>query len=229
MYKEYPSIYKEAFLLAMEWAYYESEINIAYEQGRVCSIQYDPNLMTYTVWDIGGAWGGDDTSIWFFQVYNKEVRFIDYWEWSGYSMLYILEHIIKPKPYMYAKHIGPHDMNVHEYTTGLTRLQAARQMWYDFELIQSPKWAIDMRIDITRTLFSKFWFDESKCWAGLTKLKKYKRKRDEKNGVFMNTPDHNQTSHVADSIGYGAQYMSETRFSGKEKSGHSTMKMNRKL
>lgn len=55
IFKEYPSIYKEAFQLATEGAYYESEINIAYQQGRVSKVPYDPNILVYTSWDIGGA------------------------------------------------------------------------------------------------------------------------------------------------------------------------------
>jgi hypothetical protein len=72
-------------------------------------------------------------------MYQNEIRLIDFWEGSGYSLLYILEHIIKTKNYLYGKHIGPHDMNAHEYTTGTTRLQTARQLGYDFELVTSPK------------------------------------------------------------------------------------------
>jgi len=61
-------------------------------------------------------------------MYNNEIRFIDHREGSGYSLLHILEHIVKTKNYIYGKHIGPHDMNQHEYTTGVTRLQTARQL-----------------------------------------------------------------------------------------------------
>lgn len=232
MYKEYPSLYREAFLLAMEWAYYESEINLAYTQWRVTKVGYDPNLLVYTAWDIGGAnpsGGGDDTSIWFYQIYGNEVRFIDHREWSGYSLLHILEHIIKQKPYIYGKHIGPHDMNVHEYTTGVTRLQTARQLGYEFELVTSPKWAIANRIETTRQLFSRYRFDEKNCGVGLTKLKKYRRRRDERNGVFQNQPEHNGTSHVADSIGYASQRTSE-QFGGQGRERErSVIKMDRKL
>jgi len=212
MLKEYPSHYKEAFLLATEWAYYESEINTCYQQSRVGKIAYDPNLLVYTSRDIGGAnpnRGGDSTAIRFFQMYNNEIRFIDHREGSGYSLLHILEHIVKTKNYIYGKHIGPHDMNQHEYTTGVTRLQTARQLWYDFELVRSPKGAINNRIEATRQLFSRYYFDEKNCWQGLTKLKKYRRRRDSKNGVFQDAPEHNASSHVADSIGYASQRISE--------------------
>lgn len=209
MYKEYPSIYKEAFLLAMEWAYYESEINLCYQQWRVGKISYDPNLLVYTSWDIGGAWWWDATVVWFYQLYNNEIRVIDFWEGSWYSLLYILEHIVKPKPYLYAKHIGPHDMNHHEYTTGVTRLQTASQLWYDFELVTSPKWAIRNRVEATRQLFSRYWFDERNCGKGLMILKKYKRAWDEKNWAFKDEPVHNNASNSADSFGYFAQYISE--------------------
>lgn len=232
MYKEYPSIYKEAFLNAIEGAYYESEINLCYQQWRVGKIMYDPNLLVYTTWDIWGAnpnRGGDSTSIRFFQIYNNEIRFIDAWEWSWYSLLYILENVIKTKPYLYGKHIGPHDMNQHEYTTGTTRLQTATQLWYDFELVSSPKWAISNRIECTRQLFSRFYFDEQKCWKSLTKLKKYKRKWDEKNWSFQDAPEHNWVSHCADSLWYGSQWMSEFITNKNKLKENSTIKMNWRL
>jgi len=96
-------------------------------------------------------------------MYQNEIRVIDFWEGSGYSLLYILEHIIKQKPYLYGKHIGPHDMNQHEYTTGTTRLQTARQLGFDFELVTSPKGAVSNRIEAVRQIFSRLWFDEQKC------------------------------------------------------------------
>jgi phage terminase large subunit len=35
-------------------------------------------------------------------------------------------HIVKSKPYTYGKHIVPHDAAAHEYSTGLSRIEVAR-------------------------------------------------------------------------------------------------------
>ena len=43
-------------------------------------------------------------------------------------MIYVLNNIISTKPYKYAKHIGPHDMRVHEQMSGKTRLEVAKEL-----------------------------------------------------------------------------------------------------
>jgi len=64
----------------LEGVYYEKEMMQVIEQHRICKVPYDASLPCYTAWDLGGAGGGDETAIWFYQRYGKEVRLIDYWE-----------------------------------------------------------------------------------------------------------------------------------------------------
>jgi len=209
MKREYPSHYLEAFEIATEWSYFQSEINMAYQQNRVLRVPYDPNLMVYTVRDIGGAGWGDDTSIRFFQIFGNEIRWIDYREWSWYSMIYVLNNIVSQKPYKYAKHIGPHDMRVHDQMTGKTRLEVANELWYKFVLVESPAGAVSNRIEMARGLFSNMWFDVKNCSAWLAKLKNYKRKRNESTGQFMDEVAKNGAQHSADSFCYWCQYISQ--------------------
>jgi len=220
MKREYPSVYNEAFEIATEWSYFQSQINMAYQQNRVLRVPYDPNLMVYTCWDIGWAGWWDDTSVWFFQIFWNEIRRIDYREWSWYSMLYVLNNIIMEKPYKYAKHIWPHDMRVHEQMTGETRLEIAEKHWFKFELVESPPGAVSNRIDIARNLFSNMWFDSKNCFSWISKLKNYKRKRNESTWTFIDQVDKNWSQHSADSFGYWCQYISETLIPKMWKSNH---------
>lgn len=219
MFREYPSFYQEAFQVATEWSYRSSQINMAYQQNRICRVPYDPNLLVYTCRDIWWAWWWDDTSVWFFQIFWNEIRWIDYREWSWYAMLYVLENIIDQKPYKYAKHIWPHDMRVHSQMTGQTRLEIAEKAWYKFDLVESPSWAVSNRIDIVRNLFSNMYFDEKNCSAWINKIKNYKRKRNEGSGQWMDQVDKNGSQHSWDSIWYWCQYISENLLPkiGKEK------------
>lgn len=231
MKREYPSVYKEAFEIATEWSYLQSQINIAYQQNRVIRVPYDPNLLVYSCRDIGGAWWWDDTSIWFFQIFSNEIRWIDYWEWTWFWMLYVLKHIISEKPYKYAKHIGPHDMRVHEQMSGKTRLEVAKESGYKFELVESPAWAVSNRIDIMRDLFANMRFDSKNCFSWLNKLKTYKRKWNESTWQFMDQVDKNGSQHSADSFWYWCQYISENLLPklGKENEIESVIKMNQNL
>jgi len=101
MKREYPSTPKEAFELAVEGAYYDKELSLARTQGRIGKVPYDPNLLVHTAWDLGGAGGGDNTAIWFFQLYNNEIRLIDNFEGNGMSMVQIINYEVQPKPYKY--------------------------------------------------------------------------------------------------------------------------------
>ena len=210
MKREYPSVYKEAFEVAIEWSYLQTEINMMYQDNRLTSVPYDHNLPVYTSWDIWWAWWWDDMTVRFFQMYWFEIRWIDYREWSWYSMTYVLENIIDQKPYNYAAHIWPHDMKVHSLMTGKTRIDSAKDLWYDFTLVGSPAGAVSNRIDLMRKLFPRSWFDHKKCLPWINKLKNYKRKRDDTNGCRTDQVHKNGSQHAADWFGYGCQYIDET-------------------
>jgi len=124
------------------------------------------------------------------------------------------------KPYKYAKHIWPHDMRVHEQMTGETRLEIAEKHWFKFELVESPPGAVSNRIDIARNLFSNMWFDSKNCFSWISKLKNYKRKRNESTWTFIDQVDKNWSQHSADSFGYWCQYISETLIPKMWKSNH---------
>ena len=52
MQREYPSFPKEAFDLAVKGAYYEKELSLARQQGRICKVNKDNNLPVYAAWDL---------------------------------------------------------------------------------------------------------------------------------------------------------------------------------
>jgi len=116
MFREYPSFPEEAFFRSLAGAYYEREIERVRREGRIKSELYDAELPVHTAWDLGGAGGGDETAIWFFQQQGGEIHLIDYLEASGYSMTEYIEMLSK-KPYEYGEHFAPHDIRVHEYTS----------------------------------------------------------------------------------------------------------------
>ena len=200
MAREYPSFPKEAFDIAIKWAYYEKELSIAREQKRITTVYHDERLPVYTAWDLWGSGWWDDTAIWFYQIYGKEVRLIDYWDGSWYSMIEIANTIVNPRYKLYDTHYLPHDGNVHEYSTGVTRLITARQHLKG-RVETVPMYKISEGINNVRNMFPHCYFDEAKCSKWLSVLQKYRRKYDEKNGIFMDKPDHTE-SHGCDALRY---------------------------
>lgn len=197
------AIYEQEYMCSFNapviGSYFGALIQTAEKDGRIGKVPYDPALPVYTSWDLGV----DDTNaIWFFQVYGMERRYIDYLDGSGLGMVDYIR-MCREKNYIYAKHYGPHDIEVHEYTTGRSRRETARDLGFEFEVV--PRQAIADRIEAARNTIPICWFDETKCERGLQALKFYHKEYDHERKTYMNRPEHDWSSNGADSFGYGAQ------------------------
>ena len=194
MKREYPSYPEESFMSAIDGAYYGRQLQLARMEGRITKVQHDPELPVHTAWDLGYA---DDTSIWLFQMDGKEINLIEFIEGSNEPLTHYLK-ILKSKGYIYGKHLVPHDAKVHEYSSGLTRIQIARKLGFD--LTVSTELGLHEGIDACRHIFNRCWFDEAKCAKGVAHLSNYKRAWNATHGCWASFPQHNAASHGADSF-----------------------------
>lgn len=192
-------------------SYYSSYIEAVRADGRICSVPWDPMLPVYTSWDLGV---GDSMAIWFAQVYGKEVRLIDYYENHSEGLPHYIKEL-REKPYTYEEHFAPHDIEVRELTTGVTRRETAQSLGINFTVI--PRANLDDGIEAVRTFLSRCWFDKVKCAQGLNALLNYEKSYNEKTEAYSNKPLHNWASNGADSFRYLAQgsgYMDSLGASG---------------
>lgn len=196
MLSEFPSTPEEAFEVAHEGLYYGRNITLARLEKRIGFVPYDRDLPVHTAWDLGY---NDSTAIWFVQVLNKEIRLIDYLEGSGESLSHWLG-LVKSRGYVYDKHLAPHDIMNHEYSTGMTRQAFGRKM--GINLMPVPKTGVIEGIDLARNILHRCWFDEKKCSQGIIALDNYKKEWDDKHACWRSTPLHNQHSHGADAFRY---------------------------
>lgn len=194
MMREYPSLPEESWAQSNEGLYYGKLITQARNEGRICRVPYDEQLLVHTAWDLGY---NDSNAIWYFQVHRNEIRLIDYDEGSGESLAYWLG-VLQKKGYAYGKHIAPHDIMVHEYTSGMTRQSSARKM--GINLIPAPKVEIIPGIDAARGILNRCYFDEVKCEKGIKALENYKKDWDEKHACWRSQPLHNWASHGSDAF-----------------------------
>jgi hypothetical protein len=193
MWREYPSTPDESWQVSNEGLYYSKHMSVAQVEGRIGRIPHEEALNVYTAWDLGY---NDSTAIWFFQVYGKEIRLIDYVEGSDSLQHWI--GVVKSKPYIYEKHLAPHDCEVHEYSTGITRLSYARKMGINF--VKVKKSEIITGIDQVKNMLNRCWFDEKKCAQGIRCLENYKKDWDDRNACWRSQPLHNWASHGADAF-----------------------------
>jgi len=184
---------------SLEGSYYIKDIVQAEKAGRLKDVPWDPTIPVYTFWDLGYD---DSTSIWFVQSHGYELGFIDYEEESGKGLPYYAK-IIQEKPYTYAEHIFPHDIDVHDYGSGNTRRSIAESLGIN-PITVAPKLSLQEGINAVRALLPRAYFDQTKCEQGINCLRNYRHKRDEEKKVFLDKPEHTWASHGADAMRTGA-------------------------
>ena len=187
-----------SFEAAIKGAYYAKELKKAYDDGRITKVPYDEGLLVHTWWDLGI---GDATAIGFFQEDGKSWRFIDCYEASGAGLAHYAQ-VLKERKYVYGKHYAPHDIEVKELGTGLSRIETAKQLGINFEI--APKFLIEDGISAVRQRFNQLWIDEEKCARFLHCISLYRKEWDDKMGDFRQRPLHDFTSHFADMLRYWA-------------------------
>ena len=205
--REYPTTAKEAFEQSIEGAYLSRHLQLAYLEQRVGTVPYIRHLPVHTSWDLGI---NDTTCIWFFQIHQDCIRFIDYYENADEGLSHYI-NLLKTKEYILGKNLAPHDIEVRDFTIGKTRKEFAREQGLIFETVPRPADVMD-KIESVRNLFPQFYFDENRCSRGLTCLKNYRKEWDDKNGCYKNRPLHNWASHGFDalstcSLGFEAGYL----------------------
>jgi phage terminase large subunit len=175
-------------------SYYGSIMETLQKEGRLKICSYDPNLAVDTFWDLGRR---DATAIWFTQEFLDELRIIDYYEKSGEALPHFIK-AVKDRSYAYGHHYAPHDIEVKEMSSGISRREVARNLGIFFRVV--PKNSLEEGIDAVRRLLPRCYFDETKCKKGIDALTYYHKEYDERNEVYMSHPVHDWSCHGADAF-----------------------------
>lgn len=183
-------------------AIYKSEFEQIKRENRICKVPHDPNLPVYTSWDLGIL---DPTAIWFFQIYGKEVRVIDYYEANNEPLSHyarILDEKAQSFGYRYEKHFAPHDIAARDLSSGVSREQTMATLGY--RMTKGARLGVEDRIEATRQMLRNCWFDAEKCKYGVKALQNYRREFNDKLEQFKATAVHDWASHGSDAFGEGA-------------------------
>lgn len=202
MHSEYPSTLEEAFMTSVEGAYYTNEMNRVYSQRRILRIPHDPMYPVDTWWDLGM---NDRNVILFLQRVGPQIRFLDIYINSGEGLAHykkICDEKAERNGWRYGEHVFPHDIEVKELGTGISRKQVLWDLGFR-NIRVAPKIGLLDGIERVRGIFSKFYFDEENCEKLHQSLAAYKKKKN-KEGGFSNMPVHNKDSHTADAVRTGA-------------------------
>lgn len=197
--------YYTSFTMGVEGAYYAKYIDKMRIDGRIGDVPWENGFKVHTAWDIGVR---DSTTIIFFQTVGTTVRVIDCYENSKEGLDHYAK-ILESKPYVYGKHIAPHDIQVKEWGTGLTRIEKARQLGIKFTV--APDFSIVDGIEAVRSSLSKVWIDATRGLPLLKALENYRQEYDAKKRVYKTVPLHDIYSHFADAMRYLCISLPKTR------------------
>ncbi len=122
-------------------------------------------------------------------------------EQSGEGLAHYAK-VLDDKGYLYDTHWAPHDIEVRELGSGLSRIETAKSLGINFKV--APKLSIEDGINAARMRFNTLWIDEEKCAPFIHCISLYHKEWDDKRGEFRNQPFHDFTSHYADALRYWA-------------------------
>ena len=194
------------FDAAIEGAYYAEGMIDCDAQGRVVDLAVDPLMAMRAYCDLGGTGAKADAfAMWIVQFVGQRVNVLDYYEAQGQPLA---EHLA----WLRSKGLGPGKVEVFLPHDGLTESgphpgsfeSAFRDAGYSAVTLYNEgsgkTGARSVRIEATRRLFPRIWFDKTKTEYGRDVLKAYHEKRDEKRGIGLG-PEHDWASHGADAFG----------------------------
>lgn len=168
--------------------------------GRIRQVPVQIEAPVHTTWDLGV---GDATAIWLWQRIGGEIHAVGYIEDSGEGLPYYagrlktwaLEHRAT-----FGVHYAPHDIAVREFSSGVSRIETARQHGIAFEMV--PNIGLEDGIHAARMLFPRVYFDAEACEAGIDSLTHYRRDYNARLSEYKATPVHDWASHGADAFRY---------------------------
>lgn len=179
-----------------EGAYYATYIDRMLVDDRITNVPYEPSLPVYVFIDLG--WD-DSTAMIFAQFTGTAIHIIDYYENNNEGLEFYV-NVIREKRYGLITVYAPHDINVHELNTGISRLEKLRGLGVDVEIV--PKLNIHEGIEAVRTMLPKTYIDIKKCDFLVKAIENYVKEKDEKNGGYKEKPRKGRWNHANDALRY---------------------------
>lgn len=196
----YEQEYDVSFVAAILGAYYTREIVKICNEGRLCALQAVPGLPVHTSWDLGVS---DDTALWHFQVVGSQILILGRHANLGVGLDYY-EHYMRETYaatcWMPGIDFVPHDARQREWTSGRGRMETLMAMGFRPELV--PNVGLMDGINAARRTLPLCVFDIDTEMIGFAALEAYKRKWDDNKKAFSAGPEHDWSSHFADSYRY---------------------------
>lgn len=190
-----------SFSTGMIGAYYGDKIEQAYKEERICTLPI-LNKPVHFSFDIGI---NDMTSIWVFQEDGVMLNMLMMYENNNKGREFYSNWIrvfLDEKGLMLGKIILPHDSKKNDFNSSTTAYQYFANEFGVSHIAYIPRGKISNGIEMVREMFPYVRFDVDNCEHGITCLQNYKKEYDVNRKVYLDFPNHDWTSHAADSFRY---------------------------
>ena len=176
-------------------------VNVLSDKNHITRVPYDPSVKVNIAVDLGFH---DYTSIIWFQKIGRSVSIIDCYEANGEALDHYAK-IIEEKDYFYDKNgmFFPHDLEVKELSTGVSRKEYLYQLGIRATVI--PKMPLEDGIESLKMLLPRCYIDADNCQPLLNALRQYHRAWDERARRYRDKPVHDWSSHMCDAARIMAQ------------------------
>lgn len=199
---QYNHIWEGDFVSVVEGAYYAACLTEARAKNRIGNVARDPLMTVRAFWDIGGTGlRSDARTIWIAQFVGREIRVLDYHESAGQPMAHDIEWL-RTNGYRNALCVLPHDGASNDKVYDVSPESYLRDAGFEVVVVPNQgRGAATMRIEAARRMFPSIWFNEATTEAGRDALGWYHEKRSDDDRNIGLGPEHDWSSHAADSFG----------------------------
>lgn len=185
-----------SFSGAMVGAYWGAEVNKAEREGRICSVEIDPEHPVHTAWDLGKA---ANNPVWCFQVIAGRPIIVDFYQPESDDLADWVKWL-DDKGYKGTDFV-PHDIIATEWGSKRTRLEILQSMGRKPKRLPMVSVADGLqagRVTINAALFA----DTPRVQAGLDGLRNYRRDWDDDRKTFRETPVKDWAEHIGSAFRY---------------------------
>jgi hypothetical protein len=194
--------YNCSFNAAIIGGVFTAELAKLREEGRYAPCAYDPRYPVDTSIDIGVA---DLTVICWWQNVGTETRLIDVYASNSNGLEHYVQ-VIADKGFFYGTHFGCHDLANREFTSGTSRIDAARRLGLKWQLVpaipKSDQIALGCQLMNRLVINSTLDLDTGNpvCEYAVDMLEQYHYRFDETRKVNSSQPVHDYSSHFCDAF-----------------------------
>jgi hypothetical protein len=206
MKREFPSTAAEPFEVAVDGAYFGSQMARVRKEGRICKIPVVTSVPINTYWDLGR---NDNTAIWLHQHVGKEDRFVGYYQNAGESLAHYVKWLKEwlPDDCIWGEHYLPHDAKVVELTRrdNKSREEVIQDLGLRSTRVVERVQDLQTGIEMSRQVLATSWFDKDGTAEGIQCLDNYRKAWNETQAVWRNEPAKSRWNHGADAYRQFAQ------------------------